>query len=872
MKNSHPPRIANKLLLWFLKSDLVEEVLGDLEEQYFENLEKYTNRKANWLYWYQVLNYLRPFAIKNIVPVSKISNGMFKSYLKLSWRNLIKQKLYSSINIGGLAIGLASFIMIFFYVEHELSYDNFYPNEQQIYRITQRQPGNVYKGSDYFAVTPTPLASTLEREFPEVIKGTTINYLTALISNEDDNYWEEGLWADQNYFEVFNYPLLSGDPQKVLEKPYSIVLTASFAKKIFGNLNPLGKELKLKFHQDENQYKITGLIPDLPENSSIKFNYIVSFESNNHYSEALKENSWNNNSYFTFFLLKEGANPAQLEQKIKQAGIPQKYQTDKTYPFKDEYYVNSLADLHLNMSPLFDIGLKGNKKYVYFFSVIAILILVLACINYMNLAVARSINRAREVGLRKAIGAFRQQLIVQFLGESILITLIAFVIALGMVQLVIPYFGYLIERPLKLDLFSNNLMLPGILFLLFFVGTFSGSYPAFYLSGLHPIKVLKGKIDNKSRNSNLQQSLVIGQYAVSIILIIACIVIYKQLQFIQKKELGYNKEHIITITVRDMGVVNNIQTLKNKWLSYPNIKSVTYSNNLPTNISSSTIINDDDDIPENDLSIYETRVDYDYLDVYGIELIAGRNFSREHKSDIEEGYLINETAALALGWTPEQAIGKQFTHNGVETVLGVVKDFHMHSMHLSIEPLMIHLTKGWVGNIAVKVHPENLPETISYMERNVNEYTKYPFEYSFLDEKFNQLYKAEEVLGETFGFFTILAIVIASMGLFGLAAISVEHRGKEIGIRKVLGASAISIVSLIAKNFIRMVAVAFILAIPLAWYLMDKWLQDFAFRIEMEWWIFILSGCIVFLIAYLTIGYQTIKAALLNPINRLRNE
>ena len=866
-----PPKLANRFLHWFLRENIAEEVEGDLEEQFYAKLKNRSLRKAKLDYWYQVFNYLRPFAIKHLKTSNMSHYALLQSYFKISWRNLLKQKLYSSINIGGLAIGLASFILILLYVEHELTYDQFYGNSQNIYRVYQKQPGNVFQETDFFAVTPAPLASSLKAEFPEVEHATSISRISSLFSLGEDVFYEDGIWADEHYFDVFNIPLLQGNPEKALSEPNSIVLTESMALKMFNYENPIGKSVKIQNYSIDTDFIVTGLMADLPDKSSIKYQYITSINSRSNYKKAIEESSWNNNSYHTFFTMPTGNDAAQIQQKIREANIPQKYNKDETNT--DEYYVSSLADLHLETGINFDIGLKGDKKYVTFFSIIAVLIVLLACINYMNLAIARSINRAREVGLRKVIGAIKKQLIAQFLGESLLITILAFVLALALVQLVLPFFGDLIERDLSLNLFENPYLLLGSLLLLIFVGIFSGSYPAFYMSSLQPVKVLKGKIDSKTRNSGLQKFLVVGQYTVSITLITACLIIYQQMQFIQNKELGYNKDHVITIDSRNRDLAKDIETLEQEWLANPNIQKVAYSSSLPSNVDSSTEIALDED-SEDGVLIYITRVGYDYLNVFGIELLAGRNFSRDIKSDEKEGYILNETAVKALGWTPEEAIGKQFDYgDDPSTIIGVVKDFHMHSMHLDIQPLMISLTtSGIVGNLSVKVAQENLPETIAHLEKTMKKYSTYPFEYAFLNDKFDQLYKEDMRLGETFGFFTILAVIIASLGLFGLAAFTTQQRTKEIGIRKVLGASPLKIFSLLAENFLKLIAIAFVLSIPLAWYGMEKWLQDFAFRIDIKWWMFALTGLAVFLVAYLTIGYQSLKAALVNPVKSLRSE
>lgn len=866
-----PPKLAQRILLGFLRADIAEEVCGDLEEKFYSTLEKKSLFRANFNYWYQVLSYLRPFAIRKSKSSYSNNYGMYQNYFKITVRNLLKQKLYSLINIGGLAVGLTCFIIIMLYVQHEFSYDRFYKNANRIYRVYQRQAGNVFLGTDYFAVTPAQLASVLQEEFPEVIYATSIEQQSALLSVDDHHFWEQGLSADPHFFDVFAFPFVQGNPKMALKDPKSIILTKSLAIKIFGPNDPIGQSLKF---QNGDSFTITGVINDPPSNSSFKFSFINNILSNQWYAEQLKRPTWNNNSFHTFFLLAEGASPQDLQKKfpalIKKYRDPEDY---ADYTFKDEYLVQELTAIHLQSGVNFDIGLKGNQGYVYLFSVVALIVLLLACVNYMNLAVARSIKRAREVGLRKVVGAIRSQLIGQFLGESVLIAFLSLLLAVALTHLLLPVFGRLMERPIELDFFANKLLLPGLLLLVILVGLFSGSYPAIIMSSLRPIQVLKGKIDGRLSGFTMQRWLIVGQYAVSIVLVISSVVIYTQIQYMQQKELGYDREHVITIQIKDYLLYQNYENLRDEWLQHPNIIASATSTHLPTNIGSSHIINDEPGgSKEDDLPIYECRVNYDFIDVFGIELVAGRNFSRQIKSDVKMGYLINETAAKALGWTPEEAVGKQVVDDSIKTVIGVVKDFHMHSMHLPIQPLMLRLYTTYANYISLKVRPEKLPETIAFLEKTIKTRSAYPFEYQFLNEHFDQLYKSEMKLGEIFGFFTLISILIASLGLFGLAAFMSGQRTKEIGIRKVLGASVRSIMLLLTKDFLSLVAFAFLLSIPIGWYLMHEWLQDFAYRIDMEWWMFAAAGMLAFFIANITIGYQSLKASLMDPVDSLRSE
>lgn len=858
------------MLLRFLRTDLVEEVCGDLEENFHFIRERTSLFAANCNYWYQVLNYLRPFAMRRSKSFRLNSYGMYRNYFRISFRNLLRQKLYSVINIGGLSLGLTCFIIAMLYVQHELSYDLFYKNADRIYRIYQRQIGNVHLGTDQFAVTPALLPSVLHEECPEVEYATSVAVDFALLTFDDHHFYERGLAADPNFFNVFAIPFLQGNPTRAFDDPVNIVITASLAEKIFGTRDPIGQFVN---YQNGEPFAVTGVIADPPSNSSLQYSFIVNLLSNTYYSEEIKKTTWNNNAFHTFFLLSEGADPAQLQSKFP--ALIKKYRDSESYasyPFKDHYRLQNIGGIHLETGVNDDIGLKGNKQYVYLFSAVALIVLLLACVNYMNLAIARSIKRAREVGLRKVVGALRSQIIFQFLGESVLIAFLSLLLAVGLTHLLLPVFGRLMERPIEIDYLANRLLLPALLLLVTLVGLLSGSYPAFVMSSLRPVEILKGK-NSGLTGSKVQRVLLVAQYAVAITLVISSIVIYTQLRFVQEKELGYDRRNVITIPVRDYSLVEGFETLRIEWQKNPAILESSYCTSLPINVTSSHIINDEVGAgTEDDIAIYESRVDYGFLDVFGITLLTGRNFSRDVKSDGNSAYLINETAAKALGWTPEEAVGKQIVDDGPKTIIGVIKDFHMHSMHLQIQPLILKVNRAYVNYIAVKVTGEDLPETISFLKKTIAERSPYPFEYQFLDERFDQLYKSELKLGEIFGVFTVLSILIASLGLFGLAAFMSGQRTKEIGIRKVLGASIQNIMTLLTKDFLVMVGLAFVISVPIAWLAMRAWLQEFAYRINMEWWMFGVAGILAAIIAGITISHQSLRASMMDPVESLRSE
>jgi putative ABC transport system permease protein len=882
-KKQHiPPKSAQQFLNWFLRDELAEEVQGDIEEQFNEALENSSIFRAKINYWFQVINYLRPFAISKSSPTFLLNYGMFRNYFKISIRNLYKQKLYAAINIGGLAVGLCCFILIFLFVQHELSYDRSYENADRIYRIIRKYQADethLYPGYEYSASTTAILAPTLAQEFPEVTAATTVDNQAALLGlDQGDKFLEVGLLADPHFLEVFNYTFTHGSAKTALDNPNSIVLTESLSKKIFGNGDPIGQTLiyqngtpnrfEEEIHIGES-YMVTGVINDPPDNISFRFSFIASILSNSDYVNEIKGSLWvSANSWWTYLSLSKGVDPKLFQDKLPLALNKDKEEEEK----EEKYAVQSLTEVYLQTNVNDYLSLHANQRYIYLFSGIAIIVLLLACANYMNLAIARSVNRAREVGLRKVVGARHQQLIFQFLGESVLITFLALLLALGLTLLVLPTFGSVVERSLELSFLENRILIPGLFILVLAVGLISGSYPALYMSSLRPFLVLKGKIENRTSGFNLQKFLIVMQYAVSIILVIGSIVIYRQLQFIQNKELGYDKEHVITLDSRDNSVNKSFDVIHNELLQNPQIIAVTKSGHLPTNIRGwFTFRKKENGNKEDEESLmYRSLVYYDFLEVFGIELIAGRDFSKEIKSDMGGACMINETAAKAFGWTPEEAIGKVYGNDF--PVIGVIRDIHMHSMHEPIQPLMLILHNGRGRYISLKVRPERISETIALVEKTFKKYSPFPLEYSFLDDRFDELYKSEMKMGEIFGFFTVLSILIASLGIFGMAAFSTGQRTKEIGIRKVMGASVRSIMTLLSRDFLILVVVAFFIALPFAWYAIDQWLQDFAYKIDIEWWVFALAGLFVLLIAYLAIGYQSIKAAFINPVDSLRSE
>ncbi|MEX0722305.1 MAG: ABC transporter permease [Gracilimonas sp.] len=789
---------------------------------------------------------------------------MIKNYLKIAWRNLRKKPGYSFINVTGLGIGLSCFIIIMAYISYEFSFDQFHDKADRTYRVVTQQPDNFYLGSNHFATTPAPLENAIAADFPEVETATTIAKSSLYLSVEDKAFNENGIIASPSFFDVFTFPLYEGNPETALTSPNSIVLTTTLVNKFFGDESPIGKTITTN---DGKEFTVTGVIEEVPENSHFSFDFITPASSDERYAQNIEE--WRNSGWFTYIVLREGTNATQLQAQFPE--FIAKYSSTN-----HKYYLQLLTHIHLRSDINFELSANNSITYIYLFAGIAILVLLLAAINYMNLAVAQSMRRAKEVGLRKVIGAHRGQLVTQFLSESMLSAFIALLLALVLSDLALPLFDELVERPLSISFLQDPTYLAIILGSTVISGLISGCYPAFFITRLQPNKALKGGHGNINNQSNLRNLLIVGQFGASIILVIGSIVIYQQMQYVQTTDMGYDREHILTLNVQDSQIKNQFETIRQQLLQNPRISEVAASDKLPNNIEAQTVLQDWDgsEDPEQEQSIYITGADYNFIDLYDIEIVKGRDFSKGISSDTTQGaYLLNEAAVKALGWNIDSAVGKSISSWGGEgTVVGVVQDFHMHSLHMQIQPLTIYLDPDRFRFISLRLQPGNLSQTVNHIMETFTEFSGYPISYSFLDDVFDDQYKSEIKLNEIFTYFTLLALFIAALGLFGLAAYSAEQRTKEIGIRKVMGASVANIVALLSKDFVKLVILGFIIAIPIAWYAMNQWLADFAYRIEIGPGIFVLAGAAALVIALLTVSWQSIKAAIANPVDSLRSE
>ncbi len=813
---------------------------------------------------------------------------MIQNYFKIAFRSLWRNKGYSAINIFGLAMGLATCLLITLYVTDELSYDKFYKNADRIYRINTDI--NFGGGDLHYTQTSDMMGELLKKDYPQVEEYARVynNEGSKLIKKGNEFITEPRVAnVDSTFFKIFQLPVIEGELNTALNEPNTVVITASSAKKYFGSVNVLGKIIEVKSGSHTDPYKVTAVINDIPHNSHLNFDFLFSMKNVDYEWGQLTSHN-----FHTYLLLKPGT-----DYKIFQKNFPQYIEKHVFSALQQFVKIGSLEELeksgnklHYSLLPLtaihlysdynFEFTPTGNIQYVYIFSAVALFILLLACINFMNLSTARSAKRAKEVGVRKVLGTERKTLIAQFLVESTLTAFIGLVIAIAIAYAVLPLFNEVAAKSLSVhDLFSRQI-LPWLILLPVVVGLLAGSYPALFLSGFKPIVVLKGNSNTGFKKSNLRNALVVFQFATSIVLIIATLVVYNQLQYIQNSKLGYNKDQVLIINGA-YALNKNTETFKNEVLAMQGVSSGTLSSFLPISnssrsdnvLSKEAVMNN-----KNSMDMQTWRIDYDYLKTMGMELAAGRNFSKDFGSD-SSAILITETTARLLGL--KDPLGKMLyssTNSGGENatlpfqIIGVVKDFHFESLHKKLGPLCMRLANS-TGLASFKISSANLKTLIPQIESKWKALAPgMPFSYRFMSESFDDMYRSEQRAGTIAIVFALLAIFIACLGLFGLVTYMAEQRNKEIGIRKVLGASVGNVVTLLSKDFLLLVLLSAVIAFPIAWWAMHNWLEDFEYRINISIWVFILAAFVALLIALLTVSFQAIKAAIANPVKSLRSE
>lgn len=797
---------------------------------------------------------------------------MLKNYLNIAIRNLGRQKVYSVINIIGLSVGIMACIIILLYVQHQSSYEKFYPDADKILRVTTHYEtsGDASK----LAITPKEITEVSLNQIPETALATLVfdwRVGREILTRSGDNVFTETevFYADSSFFKVFQHRFLEGDPASALAEPSVVVLTESTALKYFNRTeNILGEVL----NANGRDYKITGLIEDIPGNTALQFNFVISAGT---LGRQLESYGWFPMNYFTYVVLNDNVEPETYTAKLNKVlddDIGEQLKASGTTMF---YETQPISEMHFDTALGADYPGKMSKSLIYSLLAIAVFILLIACINYINLSTAKSERRAKEVGLRKVMGAVRGQLIAQFYAETLMLTTLAVVLGVVLAEVALPGFNQLAGTQLDILYFEDPNFLVGVTSFIFFVSLVSGSYPATFLSSFRPVKVLKGTHQVKGGNL-FRRVLVIVQFSVSVFLIVGTLIIYNQLNFMQSKEMGYDTEQIVYMKLPDRATRNNFEPLKTGFETITGVDYVTYSNNMISDVKSgwSAIM---EGLPSDvTISFKGMNGDQDFLETFGFELIAGEGYQNKSNWKTEVYYLMNETGVQALGLTPEEAVGKKFglNENLMGTIVGVVKDFHSASLHQKIEPIAVFTGPDDYKNLLfARVNTQRMEPVLAQMEQKWEELNpQRPFEPEFLDGSIRQMYEAEQRLGNIILIFTSLAISIGCLGLFGLASFMAEKKTKEIGIRKVLGANVSRIILMLSREYVRIILISNLIAWPLAYYAMNRWLEGFAFRVDIGLQLFLVAGLSTAVVALLTVSFQSIKAAVTNPIKALRTE
>ena len=811
---------------------------------------------------------------------------MLRNYWKIALRNMAKHKFISFINLFGLTIGMTCCLLILTYILHEVSYDKYNSKADRIYRVTRSFNNKDGIVSLHLGAVAPPFGPLLQNEFPDIEKvtrilpnGTSTMHYEDKIFNEKDTYF-----ADANLFGIFDVPLLKGNPATALSDPFSITMTEEVAKKYFGTEEPIGKMIRL---DNKYNFRVTGIFRPFPSTAHLHPEIMLSFNTlrdSSIYGEKNLLTNWGNNAFYTYLLF-----PKNYPVKNIEAQFPRfldKYMRDGNsaadyHPSKyTKLFLQKLTDIHLTSHLDEEIEENGDRARVYIFSAIALFILLIACINYMNLSTARSALRAKEIGIRKVAGAQRGEIITQFLSESVMITYMAILFAVALTYFTLPLLNMITGQTLVIQsIIKWQVVLPLALAPIV-IGILSGIYPALFMSSFQPAKVLKGLFKAGNGNISFRKVLVVTQFAISIILIISTAIVFQQLHYIQNKALGFSKEQVLIIN-NDNALVKNYEAFRNELRQNSFVKDVTRSSRIPGGRlldEQGAATESGDSLRPVTADIKFLAADYDFVTTYGIPMAAGRNFSREYATDTTS-FLLNEAATRVLGLrNPQEAVGKNFKYADTKgKVIGVIADFHFESLHQNIVPLILCMPPAsqsdFYRRISIKIAGNNPTAAINYIEKTWKKFLpETPFEYTFLDENFDKLYRSEQRQGTLFTTFSCIAIFIACLGLLGLSAFAITQRIKEIGIRKVLGASVGGIVGLLSKDFLKLVAIAAIIAFPIAWYAMHNWLGDFAYRISIQWWVFLVAGILASAVALITISFQAIKAAVANPVKSLRSE
>ena len=855
-----PPKIAERILNCILRRRNATAILGDFEEIFCDIRDAKGSAPALVWYWLQILKSLPAF-IYNII---FWSFAMFRNYIKISLRNIQRHKGYFSINIIGLAIGIAGCLLISLWVLDELSYDRFHTHADHLYRVEADQD---YSGQKmHIFSSPLQLGPALEEQIPEVRYATRFTRFGGLqLRYKDNSFFEQDVRsADPSFFKMFSFPLIKGDMEHVLKEPFSIVISERMAEKYFAGDDPMGK---IVLAENKFEMIVTGIIQNAPSNSTLRYDWIVPFKFVLDYLHRMPE-GWVP-AISTFVQVREGSSLASVNDKITQL-IHQHSKNKSTI-----YFLNPLTRLRLHAY----VGqgeVIGNVRYVYIFSIIAFIVLIIACINFMNLSTARSAARAREIGMRKVVGAQRSNIVRQFYGESFIYTLSAFLLAVLGTVLLLPLFNQVSGKQITVSILGRSPVLLALAGILIFTTLMAGSYPALLLSAFRPVNVLRSVLGMGGKRSFFRKTLVVVQFSLSIFLIIATGIVFQQVNYMKKTDLGYDKEHLILLPIRgDVGA--SFDAFKNEVQQNPAVLGIAAMSRRPTFIGDySRDAAWEGKDPKQDIKVIFTAVTYDFVKTLKIELAAGRDFSPEFATDAKSAFLINEETAKLVDKDLDLVVGTNFSMFGRKgKVIGVMKNFHFQPLRRDIEPLVLLLAPNprWLGNIVIRIQPQNISVTIASVEATWKKvFPAYPFEYGFLDEDFDRIYWREQRMGTLLTSFAFLAVFVACLGLLGLASFTAEQRIKEIGIRKVLGASVSSITFSLCRDFAKLVALANIIAWPVAFWVGREWLQQFAYRIPLGWALFVLTGVLTLILSLLTVGYQAIKSARANPVDALQYE
>jgi putative ABC transport system permease protein len=850
---------ANRIMKFLFSRDSYWERSGDLEEAYADYLEEEGPIRAKAWLWLQILKLC--FGIIRVNIVWRFV--MLKNYLKIAFRNLKRHKGYAVMNILGLAVGMACCILILLYVQYELSYDRYHTHADRIYRILLSREGFIDRP---FAGSPPRLASALKDNYPDVLFASRVKNEVTSVRYKNRFFRENRFYfVDSDFLEIFDFPLLSGNPESALDDPLSLLLTNEMAQKYFGNEEPVGRVISCNTYGRPVDYRVTGVLDNVPSNSHFHFDFLTPVSSLGELRGEAYINSWNNNAFKTYLRIAEDSSPEGLTTKVEALFAGK-------IPWKPDITLENIKDIHLFSEANPDMELEPNSdvRYIHFFSAIAFFIMLIACFNYINLATANSARRAMEIGIRKVVGAQKGQIARQFFSEVLLLSLMALILAGLLAGLFLPTFRSLIGSEMNTP-WTDPAAVAGILGIILFTGIVSGVYPALFLSSFRPMAVLKTRSRTGSSNSPFfRNTLVVFQFVISAALIISTVIISKQLHYIQNRKMGFNKDYVLTAMIGDQSLRENNGPLKAELMNHPNILSVSTSSGLLTDIGWGVGPDWEGKPQDQNPMFYKIGVDFNYLDLYEMDVVAGRKFSREYATDEKEAVLLNETAFKITGW--EDPIGKRFDEG---IVVGIVKDFHFEPLRESIKPIFFRVMTDSNTSffLSIKIKSEDIPSALASIDKTWKKFSPdYPFSYTFVDGAIENLYRSEQRIGNAFKYFSLIAIFIACLGLFGLTSFRVEQRTKEIGIRKIMGASVPKIMMMLTFDFAKLVLLANIIAWPAAFYFVNRWLEGFAYRTVMGPWIFLLTGIVTLVIALITIGIQSVKAATANPVDSLRYE